>query len=747
MTLALPLVGLVLAICLDQLEGGKRLENLTMDARFKWRAKADPPADPRILMVGISEQGLESIGQWPWPRSVHGQFLQLLTLRPPKVIAFDLLFSEESQDPDQDIGFVEGLILHDGVITGASVEAQSSGGGESDEIGLTEPIPRENVVGDLFALRGEENALLPIEMIRDSSRTGFVNVEPSRSDGLRRKLPLIVRLGDSVYPSLVLQCLMTGEGIKPEDVKVILGERIEIKGEENQWSIPIDDAGRMWINYRGTDTEGKNDVFEGAGAIVYFGLIYFLNEYGTNLTENPDAEWPSQYETANGDEIPIPTVSDQYLIVGQAASGLTDFGPTPLGPQTPLFKVHATALNNILQDDFLRVIPLFPVIIGFLLVTYLSIIFLRETRISLTLVVPLLVIAVFVVCSFALFSSFSLMIPTVWPVLGFSIAQGGLITYRLVSESQAKGRIRAMFSTYVAPEVVDQLIESGEEPKLGGEEIEITAFFSDIQSFSAFSEILSPTQLVTLMNDYLSEMSHILKYYGTGTVDKFIGDAIVGIFGAPYHYPDHAYQGCISSIQMQRKQAELREIWKRSGDWPEKVHQMRTRIGLNSGLAVVGNMGARDRMNYTMMGDTVNLAARTESGAKAYGVYTMVTGETRKGAEAAKDDLAFRFLDKIVVKGRTQPVEMFELVDFKYDLSPEMTNCLSIYEEGMKKYLAQDWDGARALFEKSSPLEIYQPGQVGVDTNPSLVLIERCEAMKASPPGDDWDGVFVMKSK
>lgn len=747
LTLVLPLVGLALALGLDQLETGKRLENLIVDARFKWRAKNDSSADSRILLVGISEQGLENIGRWPWPRAVHGQLLQLLTLRPPKVVAFDLLFTEESQDPDQDTGFADGLLLHPGAITGASADDLGGEGSEAALIGLTEPIPLKNIEGNVSALRGEDTALIPVEVVRESSKTGFVNVEPSRSDGLCRKAPLIVRVGNFVYPSLVLQCLMSGEGIEPDAVKVVLGDRIELEGEEGEWIIPIDEIGRMWINYRGTDTEGGNDVFEGTGAIVYYGLLYFLNEYGTRLAKDSSAEWLSHYETTDGEKVALPGVEDQYLIVGQAAAGLTDFGPTPLGPQTPLFKVHAMVLNNILQKDFLKGVSPIPLIIGFLIVTYLAIIFLRETRISLTLILPILLIGAFVAASFYLFSSSNLMIPTFWPVFGFVIAQGGLITYRLVSESQAKGRIKAMFSTYVAPEVVDQLIESGEEPKLGGEETEITAFFSDIQSFSGFSEILTPTQLVSLMNEYLSEMSHILKYYGTGTVDKFIGDAIVGIFGAPYHYPDHAYLGCKSAIKMQEKQAELREFWEKSGNWPDIVHQMRTRIGLNSGPAVVGNMGARDRMNYTMMGDTVNLAARTESGAKAYGVYTMVTGETKRSAEEAKDDMAFRFLDKIVVKGRTQPVEMFELVDFKHGLSPEMTNCLSIYEKGMEKYLSQDWDGAREQFEQSSRLELFQPDQPGIDTNPSLVLIQRCEAMKTNPPGEGWDGVFVMKSK
>jgi adenylate cyclase len=175
---------------------------------------------------------------------------------------------------------------------------------------------------------------------------------------------------------------------------------------------------------------------------------------------------------------------------------------------------------------------------------------------------------------------------------------------------------------------------------------------------------------------------------------------------------------------------------------------MRTRIGLNTGPAVIGNMGSPRRFNYTMMGDSVNLAARCESGAKSYGVYTMVTGETRTAAMAAKDDIAFRYLDKTVVKGRTQPVEMYEVMGFTADLSAESAGCIEIYSTGIERYLARDWDGAASAFSRSASLEPFRPGlQPGVHENPSLVMIGRCVEMKAAPPGDDWDGRHVMKTK
>jgi adenylate cyclase len=242
------------------------------------------------------------------------------------------------------------------------------------------------------------------------------------------------------------------------------------------------------------------------------------------------------------------------------------------------------------------------------------------------------------------------------------------------------------------------------------------------------------------MNDYLTEMTDILHDNG-GTLDKFIGDAIVGMFGAPLAFAGHAYHACRAALLIQKRQLELREKWRKEGDWPDIVFEMQTRIGLNSGQAIIGNMGSRRRFNYTMMGDTVNLAARSESGAKSYGVYTMITSETKTLAQGFKDDITFRFLDRIIVKGRSAPVEMYELVGFDSEITSETQECLSLYKRGMERYHAQDWEGAKALFKRSATREIHQ------DANPSLVMLKRCDALQAEPPPPDWDGVYVMKTK
>ena len=287
------------------------------------------------------------------------------------------------------------------------------------------------------------------------------------------------------------------------------------------------------------------------------------------------------------------------------------------------------------------------------------------------------------------------------------------------------------------------MVESGEEPKLGGVEEEITAYFSDIEGFSGFSEKLTPPQLVELMNEYLTACTDIVQAEG-GTLDKYIGDALVAMYGAPLALPNHAHAAVIAALRVQKRGTELRKKWKHEPEknWPEIVTRLQTRIGLNTGRAVVGNMGSHTRFNYTMMGDTVNLAARMESGAKAYGVYTMITEATRaESARVAPEAVLFRRLDRIVVKGRSQAVEIHEAMALAADVTPAMRECAEWFERGLDFYWMQDWAEATACFQNSLRCELH-PGH-----SPSDVLLERVALMRAKPPGPEWDGVWRMTSK
>jgi adenylate cyclase len=306
-----------------------------------------------------------------------------------------------------------------------------------------------------------------------------------------------------------------------------------------------------------------------------------------------------------------------------------------------------------------------------------------------------------------------------------------------------------MFGAYVAPALVARMVDSGEEPKLGGIEENITGYFSDIQSFSSFSEKLSPSRLVELMNEYLTACTDIVQAEG-GTLDKYIGDAVVAIYGAPLALPDHPLRASVAALRVHRRVSELREKWKHEGDrWPDIVLNLQTRIGLNTGPAVVGNMGSHTRFNYTMMGDNVNIAARMESGAKSWGVYSMCTESTRSECERiGAGRVVFRALGRIIVKGRTQPLPIHELVALAEDATDPIRECIATFEQGLARYYARDWDGAIGLFRRSEVLEPNGPGRApGSQSNPSQIYIRIAEGFRIHPPSAQWDGVFEMKEK
>ena len=334
----------------------------------------------------------------------------------------------------------------------------------------------------------------------------------------------------------------------------------------------------------------------------------------------------------------------------------------------------------------------------------------------------------------------SYMMPIVAPLAGLVLTYASNIIFQFLHEQQDKKFLRETFGTYIAPKVLDKMYEEKQAPKLGGVEGHHTAFFSDIQNFSTFSEALEPTRMVALMNEYLTVMSQVILD-NEGTLDKYIGDAIVAFYGAPAPVENHEKKSCTTALLMEDALEDLRQKWQRENDWPDIVYSMQHRIGLNCGKMVTGNMGSEMRMNYTMMGDTVNLAARLESSAKQYGVYSFV-GENIY--EETKDEFIFRFLDFVQVKGKNIPVKVYELVSAKDNADNHTVNLIKVFEEGLDHYYQQQWDKALAHFKKAEGMEDHFTSR---NTTPSAVFIERCTMFKDNPPGKDWDGVWTMTSK
>jgi adenylate cyclase len=507
--------------------------------------------------------------------------------------------------------------------------------------------------------------------------------------------------------------------------------------------IPLDARGRMVINYRG-----------------------------------PQHTFPyvSAADVLAG-RLPAGALKGRIALVGTSAAGLKDIRSTPLDPVFPGVEVHATVIDNILTKEFItrpnwiEILEFFVVIgIGLLATALLT---WASAKWSL---VPLGGGAVgmwfgAVWCMEAKGIYVSPMLPIVTVVAIFTI----LTLLKFLREEGHKKFLHATFASYLSPELIDRMVESKEMPELGGEARVCTAYFTDIQSFSSFSEVLTATQLVELLNEYLSAMTDIL-IEDSGTLDKYEGDAIIAFFGAPIDLPDHAFRACRVAVSMQRKLLELREkwkaespapeepdrntkhlppeVWRSDWKWPRHVHDMKMRIGVNSGEIVVGNMGSAMRMNYTMMGDSVNLSARLEAAAKQYGVYTMVSEYTldqeyadeRGDTRRVRDGVECRLLDNIQVVGKQEPVKVYELVALKGELTEQEQRLFALFDKGMGHYLATEWDQAMEAFREALPLERVPDGK----TTPSEVFLQRCEQFKANPPvppGQPWDGVYRLTKK
>jgi adenylate cyclase len=348
-------------------------------------------------------------------------------------------------------------------------------------------------------------------------------------------------------------------------------------------------------------------------------------------------------------------------------------------------------------------------------------------RSLITMLVTLIVLNVVVMGLFALLN---IWMQQLGILLAMFLPSLAIVAIKFMQEENQKRFIKSAFSYYLSPTVIDEIIKDPDSLELGGEDREITIFFSDIKAFSTLSEKLTPQELVKRLNEYLTEMSDIILKYN-GTVDKYIGDAIMAFYGAPLLMPDHAAKGCLAAIEMKKRLRELQEKWRKEGAEP-----IFARMGIHSGKATVGNMGSRTRMDYTVMGDAVNLASRLEGANKSFDTSVMISGFTY---EAAREKIEARQLGKIRVVGKSQSVPIYELLGMKGSLPDYMYEMLEKYNAGRAAFVKRDWKQAISMFRQAI--------KVLPDDGPSRIYVEKCEEYMKTPPPRGWDGVFQLKSK
>jgi adenylate cyclase len=540
---------------------------------------------------------------------------------------------------------------------------------------------------------------------------GYFTFTADRDDGVYRKAPLIAAYNVpdkkppgpenvKVYPLLSLEALRRYLNEDPVVVVDPLGvTSIRIAGRD----IPVDEKGRMYINFR-----GPRDTFP------YYSVYDVISDF----KEKPDLD-------------PEKIFKDKIVLVGATAIAIYDIRTVPY-ESMPGIEMHASTIDNILHNQAI----IRPSWYGFF-----DIFFIIAVGFILGLILPRLKPVWGVISTLVLFVGYSVFnyylfiekyysFTILYPLAELVLLYLGITIYHYALEERDKRFIKSAFGYYLSPHVIEQLTENPDKLKLGGERRELTAFFSDIQGFSTISENLSPEDLVGLLNEYLTEMSDIILKYD-GTIDKYEGDAIMAFFGAPLDYPDHARRACLAALEQQQQLIEMRKVLRE-----QNRDELFVRMGLNTGAAVVGNMGSSKRMDYTIMGDEVNLASRLEGANKQYRTYIMSSEVTYN---SAREFVEARDLGLIRVVGKKVPVRVYELLALKGELDPDKEKVIKAYLEGLHYYEGRDWQNAIAAFSEALRLD--------PQDGPANTYLDRCRAYLAAPPPPDWDGVFTMTEK
>jgi adenylate cyclase len=665
----------------------------TVEAKsYDWRARnLLPPAPPGpSLLVLVDELTLRAFKQpplsvrWPFPREMYCPVLRYLKHAGAAAVAFDVQFAEP--DVEFDPAFAECLREHGRVWLAYHCQG--------DEVRADKPWPvrTKGAPGAPKVCKG----VLPMPDLAAAAHSGGrVDFDPDPDGVIRWATVLQTADKDHALPQLGIAPLFTDATTTAEfeSGSLHIGTR----------SLPVDADGRVLVRWRPTEQPWP---------AVSFARVY---ENGLLL----DKGKPPTLDAA--------LFRGKTVFIGASAAATYEFRVTPIREADVGVTLHAAVHDAAVTGVAMRRAPAWLnavlLAVSALLVACGSLLL---ERIWLQMVAAGLVGALYLGMSAWLFARHGLCLDVVLPTLAALLALGGGTTLQYATEGRQKRKIRLAFQHYLAPAVIDQVVRDPNKLKLGGERREITAFFSDIQGFTGISEKLDPTELVALLNECLGEMTDLILQSG-GTIDKYIGDAIVAMFGAPLDQPDHAVRACKAALRCQARLSELRRDWQARGK-PELV----VRIGLNAGSALVGNMGSAARFDYTMMGDTVNLASRLEGANSVYGTFILVGDEVVKRAEG---EVLFRELDSVRVKGKMQPVRVFQPLALKGEATPEQVALVDQFALGLAAYRRQDWATAREAFEG-----------LGGDA-PSRVFLQRVTAFEREPPGPAWDGVFGMTTK
>ena len=712
--LSISLVVAIIVLFFTKLDPIKILEENLITYRFRQKpVNTDIQKNNDVVLVEIEESTFKSLlDDYPFPISYYSRLVRNLNRAGAKVVAIDILFSSRSRVDIQEENEFQNVIKQEGnVVLAGKVKSDFT----QYTIRVAEPQYGNRFIGRLSNF-GIVNVITDLE---GTVREYFPGVYDENQGTSLPSFSMAVLNKYFQLPAMYISPTSTGDGNIPA-FKYLDKE------------IPKYKSSTFLINYYGRSGTFPRVPFE---QVIDDKDFHTREEVEFPGLETNTFDEPDGYLT-NG------TFKDKIVIVGAGPSLAEekDIFPTPFEKMSGA-EIHANVIQSIIDNNFIIPQPLMitvPLVIGLSLFTFVFIAGLKTIKIKFSVLIDILGVALvlsllymIIAISAWLFVEKNYLVQMTSALSAVILSYIGSIVYYYVVERRQKVMIKGMFSQYVNPTVVDELIADPEKLRLGGERKELTIFFSDIENFTKMSEQMRPEDLVTVLNDYLSEMTKILLE-NNGTLDKYEGDAIVAFWGAPIPQSDHAYRACRTAVQMQRRLEELRLTWLREGK-----SDLRVRIGINTGEVVVGNMGGADRFDYTIIGDSVNLGARLEGANKQYKSNIMISENTY---QYVKDKIIVRELDLLVVMGKSEPIRVYELIGLEEEaLSEEKLQLVKLYTNALAHYRRREFDDAIKGFESVL--------QINTNDFPSQLYIERSYLYKKSPPPENWNGLFILHTK
>ena len=701
------------------------LENLAYDARLK--ITLPEKVDKQVVIIDIDEKSLNELGQWPWNRNIMARINDLLfDYYNIEAIGYDIVFAEEDIDEGakmleqmangvlrEDAEFIAEYIRvmpslrHDQLFAEALKNRKTVLGFVMDTDTIKGTLPPaitklDKKTLDRLPLVKPRGHTANLELLQNSAFSGgFFDNPLLDDDGVFRRMPLLQAYEGQLHESLALALTRVALGSPPiemvvetnEDGRDLFLEWVTI----GEIAIPVDHYSGVMVPYI-----GKQKSFE------YLPATDVLNK-----------------------NIPKDKLKGKITLFGASAPGLLDLRSTPLEPASPGVEVHANIIQGILDGRILHA-PGYTQGFEFILIALIGII-LTFTLPMLSALYSTLVIVlssiILISSNFYAWTSAQLVLPIAAPVLLVILLFALQMTYGFFVESRGKRQLAHLFGQYVPPELVDEMSAKMDDINLDGEMREMSVLFSDVRGFTSISESLEPKELTSYINAFLTPITRVI-HDNRGTIDKYMGDAVMAFWGAPLEDRQHALHALNAAVAIVERMKSLREEFSEK-QWP----QIYVGVSVNTGIMNVGNKGSEFRVDYTILGDAVNLGARLEGLTKVYGV-DIITSEFTKHEVP---EYVYRQLDRVRVKGKDKPVSIYEPLGLLENVSKEERQLLRQFHIGIKHYRTQNWDAAER--------EIFGLSQLEPERKIYKIYLDRISFYRENPPGDNWDGSFTHTSK